>query len=680
MSSLGRWRLALLAGLAGGLLGAQEVPAGQEPDPLEAILNSRIEGASLRPQSALVSPQAIESVERARIAASGAFRIADVLTFMNNVQVWEGDTAFTRVSIRGGVGGTIPRTVQILVDGVPLFNAVEGAADLDTLPIPLDAVEKIEVVRGPASSLYGANAQQGVILITTRRAKEGWDGSVRAGAGENGTFRSQGFFSVGSGDLDVVGGFGADSVRAWSDPYYTVAGDHAFQPQNQAHGQTFFIRPELRVGSGSLWAEVALGAKTGNPERAEGGAPTYTGLYQLSSQSTTTGTAQVGWKQDWNPALRSELRLYQVHETLGVGGVSTLADSPSSPAIVGLFLALDPAFATAHDPVDYTGRGGALQVNLDPSPGLHFVFGADGCVSTSPESLVLGLVGPQRETSSGIFGSVDWDLGAVALSGGLRDAHDTLGGGTLSPRLALIVPLGDGSVLRGGWFTSTRSPQFFEKRAAYDSPLFPSVQAANPDLGPEKAVNYELGWRKTFGQLVTSFTLFRTSYRQLITIQLVPATPRAVSRYVNQPDGGTNTGLELALRGELLPGWTFGLTGALMDFPNPLTGSQTYFVPKVQSVAWSRWQRGPWELYGAAKYFGTYTRWGTDNGLVTDQARPAVLLDFNLAFVPVKGMRLSAYGVNAASRATPMADDGTVNATLVRYARRELGLQFGLRF
>jgi outer membrane receptor protein involved in Fe transport len=117
-----------------------------------------------------------------------------------------------------------------------------------------------------------------------------------------------------------------------------------------------------------------------------------------------------------------------------------------------------------------------------------------------------------------------------------------------------------------------------------------------------------------------------------------------------------------------------------MDFPNPRTGSQTYFVPKVQAVAWSQWQRGPWEWYGAAKSFGSYSRWGTDNGLVTGQAPSALLLDFNLAFVPTKGMRLSAYGVNAANRSTPMADDGTVNTTLVRYARRELGLQFGLRF
>jgi len=670
-------RLILVPALAGAWANAQQAPPAE--DPLDAILNTKVEGAALRLQKAFVSPQAVESVERDRIAATGAWRIADLLKYFNNVQVWEGDTAFTRVGIRGGVGATVPRTAQILLDGVPLFNWVQGAADLGALPVPVEAVEKIEVIRGPASSLYGADAQQGVILITTRRAREGVRASARAGTAENGTFRCEGFASAGLGDLDLTGGFGAWSVRPLKDPYVDIRGGHAYVPDNRAHGQSFFLRPEWRVVDGSLWAYAAWGRRTFDPETAEGGAPGFPPLYRVSWQSSTQGLAQAGWKRDWSAQVRTELKVHRVVETLGAGAPTPIPGSALSAAAVAALRALDPALAGPHDYVAYTGTGASFQASLDPDEGLHLVLGADGCRIRADQSLLLGFQGIQRESASGVFASVDWDRGALTWSASLRAGHDTLGGSRLAPRLALAWTLGDGSVLRAGWFTSTRSPQLFEKRSAYDAPIFPYAMNPSPGLGPEKAENLELGWRKAVGRITGSATLFRTAFRDLIYQAVTPASPKAQAQYLNRRDGAVNTGLELALRGEILPGCTFGLTSAFMRFIDPATDHQTAYAPRIQASAWIRWRKGPWDAYAAGRHLGAVDRWGVDNGVVSGESPDSFILDFHVSRRLGSGLRLGAYGSNALRRSSPSGNDASLNATLVRYARREVGLQLAWR-
>ncbi|HOX69873.1 MAG TPA: CusA/CzcA family heavy metal efflux RND transporter, partial [Burkholderiaceae bacterium] len=70
------------------------------------------------------------------------------------------------------------------VDGVRIGSATSGSPVLET--IPLEVVERIEILRGPASALYGADALGGVIQVFTRKGREGFQPSVRVGAGSNG--------------------------------------------------------------------------------------------------------------------------------------------------------------------------------------------------------------------------------------------------------------------------------------------------------------------------------------------------------------------------------------------------------------------------------------------------------------------------------------------------------------
>ena len=121
--------------------------------------NSRVVGAPALPPAGN-----LEVIDRMEIQESGAVNLARVLENVEGVYVTETGPAggTVRVSIRG----CDPRHVLILMDGLRLNNASTGEADLSA--VPLEMVEKVEVLRGGQSARYGPDAMGGVINIVTQ--------------------------------------------------------------------------------------------------------------------------------------------------------------------------------------------------------------------------------------------------------------------------------------------------------------------------------------------------------------------------------------------------------------------------------------------------------------------------------------------------------------------------------
>src|SRR5690606_27325750 len=106
--------------------------------------------------------------------------IPDLLQWALGVDLMPRSPALADVSLRGSSF----EQVLVLVDGVRVSDAQTGHFDLD-LAVPLDQVERIEILRGPGSSLHGADAMGGVINVVTRQGVE--RSTARAEAGTFGT-------------------------------------------------------------------------------------------------------------------------------------------------------------------------------------------------------------------------------------------------------------------------------------------------------------------------------------------------------------------------------------------------------------------------------------------------------------------------------------------------------------
>ncbi len=117
-------------------------------------------------------------INAADIAASGKQNLAELLQAQGGAEM----------ATNGGAGqvsalflrGTNSNHVLVLIDGVRVNSATSGTNALEH--IPLDQIERIEIVRGPASSLYGADAIGGVVQIFTRRGAENFSTSVTLGS------------------------------------------------------------------------------------------------------------------------------------------------------------------------------------------------------------------------------------------------------------------------------------------------------------------------------------------------------------------------------------------------------------------------------------------------------------------------------------------------------------------
>jgi len=124
----------------------------------------------------------VSVIDRARIEAAGGRTLADLLATEPGLQAWSNGGPLKPASV--SVRGLEARHVLLLVDGVRHGSATVGTPAWDNLP--LDAIERIEIVRGPMSGLYGSDAVAGVVQIFTRRGQPGWQPDALLGTGSRG--------------------------------------------------------------------------------------------------------------------------------------------------------------------------------------------------------------------------------------------------------------------------------------------------------------------------------------------------------------------------------------------------------------------------------------------------------------------------------------------------------------
>ncbi len=140
-------------------------------DALSFIVGTGVRGGA---QVSLAdAPAIIEVIDRQTIAASGARSVAQLLRDVAGIYMID-DHLFARVGVRGVFGGseTPNEMVKVMVNGQAVDVRTTSSAFLEHSLIPIDAIERIEVVRGATSAAYGANALVGVINIVTTETSD----------------------------------------------------------------------------------------------------------------------------------------------------------------------------------------------------------------------------------------------------------------------------------------------------------------------------------------------------------------------------------------------------------------------------------------------------------------------------------------------------------------------------
>ena len=159
--------------------------------------------ASRLAQPQTEAPAAVTVIDRQMIAASGVRNLSEVFRLAPGFQVGF-ESGHRHVVGYHGLADEFSRRLQVLIDGRSVYLPSFGGVSWSDLPIALDDIERIEVIRGPNAVTYGANSFLAIINITTRHSAADRGGFVRATAGSNdirdGVLRMAG----GDGDVSTV--------------------------------------------------------------------------------------------------------------------------------------------------------------------------------------------------------------------------------------------------------------------------------------------------------------------------------------------------------------------------------------------------------------------------------------------------------------------------------------------
>ena len=159
---------------------------------LEQLLNVKVHSAAKKTESLGDSSAAIYAITSADIERAGVTTIPDALRMVPGVEVAQADSNSWAISIRG-FNGTLANKLLVLVDGRTIYNPVFGGVLWEAHELMLENIERIEVIRGPGGSLWGANAVNGVINITTKHTRDTQGTLISAVAGdeEKGTLNAR---------------------------------------------------------------------------------------------------------------------------------------------------------------------------------------------------------------------------------------------------------------------------------------------------------------------------------------------------------------------------------------------------------------------------------------------------------------------------------------------------------
>ncbi|MGH7277936.1 MAG: TonB-dependent receptor plug domain-containing protein [Candidatus Rokuibacteriota bacterium] len=456
------------------------VASGEEPTTLAPVVVTATKTET--PEGRLGASVTVISEEE--IEAYNYGRIEEALRQVPGVEIRRsgGPGRTTSISIRGAGS----QRVQVLVDGMRVKSPTLGVGELSELT--LDAIERIEVVRGPQSTLYGADAIGGVVNIITKKGQGPPRASVWVEGGSYETFREQ-----------------ANVQGAWGRFNYNVSG--------------------MRLDT--------------------------SGQFDNDDADQTSFGGRLGYDFPWKGELSLTGRYSKIHLDLPIFGTSPTVFDPNSQNQLETYLWSltyeQPIFSWWDTSVRYGQWANNSGFQDEPPPGTTTT---DSQINTRRleaellnsfhvgrwDTLTVGLerrseVGRNRTTgtfparfrreidTTAVFVQNELRLfDRVFLGGGVRWEDNEEFGDEVTPRASIALVVREtGTRLRGAWGQGFRAP-------TVNDLFFPGF--GNPDLAPERSESWEAGFDQAVWANRVRFgaTYFHNRFEDLIQFVFDPVT------------------------------------------------------------------------------------------------------------------------------------------------------------
>src|SRR5580658_1720221 len=149
---------------------------------LEDLLNMQVTSVSKEDQKLAQVAAAVFVITQEDIRRSGATSIPDLLRMVPGMDVAQINANTWAISARG-FNSQFANKLLVMVDSRAVYTPLLGGVSWDTVDVPLEDIDRIEVIRGPGGTVWGNNAVNGVINIITKRARDTQGAAVTGGGG-----------------------------------------------------------------------------------------------------------------------------------------------------------------------------------------------------------------------------------------------------------------------------------------------------------------------------------------------------------------------------------------------------------------------------------------------------------------------------------------------------------------
>ncbi len=494
--------LVLAACLCTAGWGQKAVPTDLTQASLEELANLQVTSVSKKDQALSQAGAAVFVITQEDIRRSGMMNIPDLLRMVPGVDVARLDSNAWAISIRG-FNSRYSDKVLVLIDGRSVYSEVFSGVYWDQQNVPLEDIDRIEVIRGPGGTVWGANAVNGVINIITKSSKDTQGGLLTAATGSEENL--EGLAQYG-GKLGSTGAY-------------------------RAYGNYFNIEPAL----------LAPGVEAADGWHGSSGG--FRADWDLSPRDTLTvqgDMLQTAEGQTLTAVLANQLPLEPTFNELVTVGSGNVQGQYNHILSNGSDLTLLAYF----DRVHRVEVGNSVEQKADVDIQYHFRIGSRNdlvagagylLTNESFTGLLDGLFVPdhRRDNLFSTFLQDQIELSPhLALTFGTKLEHNGFTGFEFEPSAQLVwTPKDRQSV----WLSAARAirqPSPLDENIQVDAAIVPMQNGSfgvvelsgNPALKAETVLDYELGYRNQVNRKVSfDISTFLSNYKDLRTTE--PGVP-----------------------------------------------------------------------------------------------------------------------------------------------------------
>lgn len=498
-------------------------------------------------------PTNVSVITRKEIAESGAQNVGEVLKNRLGVEVRRYGTlgASSYIALRG----CSAYQTLVMVDGRSVNSISDGIADLSQFPI--DNIERIEVVRGSASALYGANALGGVVNIITREAKEEKvTVDVNLGLGNFGTQISRLNFATRDANIKAYFTISNNTSNGWR--------------KNSAYDNHNFTG-RLAYNAGKIGNFELRGGyhrgKLGLPGEAK---------YELDPISQKNILLDERYASDPNHSQEDE-KEYAILEYSNRGENSKFLLKAYGSNDQRRDRNPDEPRDDLHENVTQ-----GIETQLDVPYGITIGMDIHQDKYRQRNEINSQTIIGEKILNESIFLQETFSFKPMIAVLGVRFDHHSEYGGQINPSFSLVYQLsqpGESLKLSFNLGRGFRAPTFcdlYQPYTVYGAGEWWQYEAqGNPDLKPEKAWAYDLGFEHQLGNLLLSrLTLFETNIEDLIDWAMDPSFiwfPSNVAHAYSQ-------GIEVEFIHQIMPGLSHSVNYTYVRSAGKKAGEEKYEI------------------------------------------------------------------------------------------------------